>query len=266
MNRKRLALAQNFFKSPELVRSLVAASSIEQADTVVEIGPGAGMITQALADVAQRVVAVEKDPMLVKQLRRRFRHACHVEIMEGDFLDKCLPLADYKIFANIPFNITAKIMQKIIYAPHPPCEAYLVMQKEAAQKFVGSPHETQFSILTKPWFDLQVIHIFQREDFDPIPNVEAVFLQIKKRGPPLVTTQEAMLYQKFVQYGFGGWNKSLRFTYKRIFTYQQWKRLWFDLQFPAEATPTQLSFEQWLGLFKCFIARVPDAKQKLIFE
>ncbi|MCX6048558.1 MAG: 23S ribosomal RNA methyltransferase Erm [Chloroflexi bacterium] len=266
MSNKRLTLAQNFFKSPALVRNLVAASTIGQTDTVVEIGPGAGIITQALAGVAQRVVAIEKDPVLVRQLRGRFRHAGHVEIIEGDFLEKSPPLRNYKIFANIPFNLTAKIMQKIIDTPHPPAEAYLVMQKEAAQKFAGSPHETQFSILAKPWFDLQMIHNFQREDFDPIPNVEAVFLQIKKRGPPLVAAQDAPIYQKFVQYGFGGWRKSLRLTYKPFFTYHQWKRLWQDLQFPAEATPTQLSFEQWLGLFACFTEHVPDTKQKLIFK
>ena len=266
MPRQRLALAQNFFKSPALVHGLVALSSLGQTDTVVEIGPGAGMITQALAVVAQRVVAIEKDPALVRQLRKKFRHTCQVEIIEGDCLEKWLDLTDYKIFANIPFNLTARIMQKILYTPHPPCEAYLVVQKEAAQKFVGSPSETQFSILAKPWFDLQVIHAFQREDFDPIPNVEAVFLQIKKRGPPLVGAPDALSYQKFVEYGFGGWKKSLRLTYKAIFTYQQWKRLAADLHFAEEATPTQLTFEQWLGLFACFRQRVPPTKQATIFK
>ena len=137
---------------------------------------------------------------------------------------------------------------------------------EISQKFAGSPNETQFSTLVKPWFDLQIICAFQREDFDPIPNVEAVFLQIKKRGPPLIAAQDAILYQKFVQYGFGGWKKSLRLTYKPIFTYQQWKRLSAELRFAEEATPTQLTFEQWLGLFACFVQRVHYAKQVTIFE
>jgi 16S rRNA A1518/A1519 N6-dimethyltransferase RsmA/KsgA/DIM1 with predicted DNA glycosylase/AP lyase activity len=71
--RKRIALAQNFFCCAEQVRALVAASTLDSTDTIVEIGPGEGMLTQELAKVAHRVVAVEKDATLVASLRQRFR-------------------------------------------------------------------------------------------------------------------------------------------------------------------------------------------------
>ena len=82
----QICLAQNFLRSPKLVRRLVGMSTIGPSDTVCEIGPGNGIITAALANVARQVVAIEKDPELVRRLRERFRPIDNVEIVEKDFL------------------------------------------------------------------------------------------------------------------------------------------------------------------------------------
>jgi 16S rRNA A1518/A1519 N6-dimethyltransferase RsmA/KsgA/DIM1 with predicted DNA glycosylase/AP lyase activity len=118
--RKQISLAQNFFTSPKLVRRLVRMSQIGLSDTVYEIGPGNGIITAALASVARRVIAVEKDPELVRRLRERFRLAENVEIIEKDFLSLSIDpgfsaIGGYKIFANIPYNHTAQIVRKILH-------------------------------------------------------------------------------------------------------------------------------------------------------
>ena len=83
---KGISLAQNFLRSPKLVRRLVGMSTIGPSDTVYEIGPGNGIITAALARVARQVIAIEKDPELVRRLRERFRQLDNVEIVEKDFL------------------------------------------------------------------------------------------------------------------------------------------------------------------------------------
>jgi 23S rRNA (adenine-N6)-dimethyltransferase len=151
---KRMALGQHFFRCADLVRTLVAESGIQATDTVVEIGAGEGIITQALAESAGRVIAVEKDPALARQLRQRFQQASNVRIIAGDFLRQQLPASPYIIFANIPFNCTAQIMRRIVYGANPPQAAHLVMQREAACKFAGAPVETKFSTQIKPWFSV----------------------------------------------------------------------------------------------------------------
>jgi 16S rRNA A1518/A1519 N6-dimethyltransferase RsmA/KsgA/DIM1 with predicted DNA glycosylase/AP lyase activity len=138
------------------------------------------------------------------------------------------------------------------------------MQKEAAEKFSGSPSETQFSVLAKPLFDIQIIREFWRTDFEPVPNVDSVLLHIKKRPSALVSKEDAFLYHSFVRHGFGTWKNSLKLIFKPIFTYQQWKHLSKDLNFPLNAIPSELTFEQWLGLFECFKQRVPGNKQVYI--
>lgn len=258
---KQILLAQDFLRSSKLVRSLLDTSSIGSGDTVYEIGPGGGIITAELAQIACKVIAIEKDPMLAWQLRNRFQHINNVQIIVNDFLQYHIHDQEYKIFANIPYNMTACIVRKILYTSPVPSEAYLVMQKEAAEKFSGSPCETQFSILAKPWFDIQIIRELQRTDFEPVPNADSVLLRIKKRPSSLVRKEDAFLYRRFVCYGFGTWKNSLKLIFKPVFTYQQWKRLSKDLHFPLDVIPSKLTFEQWFGLFECFRQRVPSNKQ-----
>ena len=250
---KRTSLAQNFLRNPGLVRRLIKTSAIGPADTVYEIGPGRGIITAELARTAKKVIAVEKDAGLVRHLRQRFQSARNVEIIEKDFLQFSIFEPDYKIFANIPYNITASIVRKILYAPPAaPSEAYLILQKEAARKFSGSPHETLFSVLAKPFFEFWIIGELKRTDFEPVPNVDSVLLHIKRRARQLLQREDETLYRDFVSYGFQRWKRNLRLAFKHFFTYKQWKYLSRDLNFPLNVTPTGLSFEQWLGLYQGF--------------
>ncbi|HJP92090.1 MAG TPA: 23S ribosomal RNA methyltransferase Erm [Pyrinomonadaceae bacterium] len=261
--RKRISLAQNFLRSPKLVRRLVGMSTIGPSDTVYEIGPGNGIITATLARIAGQVIAIEKDPDLVHRLRERFRLLDNVEIVEEDFLNysfRTRPgqtrLSEYKIFANIPYNRTAQILRKIVCEQSKLSEGYLVLQKEAAKKFSGSPRETLFSILVKPFFEFQILAHLRRTDFWPMPDVDSVLLLIKRRTRPLIETQDVTLYREFVQYGFGRCKPNLKLAFKNVFAYKQWKRLARDLDFPLNAMPTELSFEQWLGLYHRFRHRL----------
>ena|ERR1700752_604039 len=261
---KQVFLAQNFLKNSKLVSSLLDTSSIASCDIVYEIGPGRGIITAELARSARKVIAIEMDPMLARQLGSRFQDVDNVEVIANDFLQYHIPHREYKIFANIPYNITADIVRKILYTPPVPSEAYLIMEKEAAQKFSGTPRETQFSILAKPLFEFQIIRELRKTDFVPVPHVDSVLLRIKKRPSLIVQTEDISLYHSFIRYGFGRWKHNLKLIFKPIFTYPQWKHLSKDLCFPLDATPSHLTFEQWLGLFECFKQRVPRNKQTCI--
>ena len=262
---KQISLAQNFLRSPKLVGRLVRMSKIGVSDTVYEIGPGNGIITAALANVAGHVIAIEKDPELVRHLRQRFCAVENVEIVEKDFLNYSFRLRpvvsvpsqrtrvfEHKVFANIPYNSTAQIVRKILNESPLLSEAHLIMQKEAAKKFSGSPRETLFSLLVKPFFDLQIRLQLKRTDFWPSPNVDSVMLSIKRRTNPLIEPRDAGRYREFVQYGFGRWKPNLKLAFENIFTYKQWKRLAHDLEFPLNATPTELNLQQWSGLYQGF--------------
>ncbi len=244
--------SQNFLKDPRLVTRLLGKCNLSRDDVVLEIGPGKGIITDQLSRVCQQVIAVEKDTRLAAMLRVKFAGTLNVTIHAGDFLEYRLPRKPYKVFANIPFNITAAILTKLTAAEYPPSEATLAMQKEAAEMYLGKPHESLRTVLLKPWFEVELVHRFQREDFTPVPQVEVVMLRLRKRGPPLVMPVDRQRFRDFVVYGFTAWRPTLGGTLKGIFPGQQLKRVCRNLGIDLEGGPASLPFEQWLNLFECF--------------
>ena len=249
---QRIFYAQNFLKDAPLVASLLARCGIDQNDIVYEIGPGKGIITEQLARRCKQVVAIEKDPRLSDLLRQQFVDRPSVTIHEGDFLDYHLPRKPYKVFANIPFNITTAIVTKLTSARYPPEDAYLVMQREAADRFLGRPRESLYSVLLKPWFEIQMVHRFRRSDFMPAPRVDVVMLRLRKRGPPLIRHADRQSFRDFVVYGFTTWQPTLGHIFKGIFTRNQLQRMRKELDIDLDATPTSLTFEEWLSVFECF--------------
>jgi len=255
-------LAQNFLAKSHLAVSLLSRSTINRNDTVYEIGPGKGRLTIVLAKKAKKVIAIEKDFDLCGRLLKRFENTDNIVIYNADFLKFKIKEFSYKIFANVPFNITSDVIRKIVYAANPPLEAYLILQKEAAEKFIGATKTTQFSVLVKPWFRLKIIRFFKRTDFSPVPNVDVVMLHIEKRTPSLISPTDISLYERFIKCGFGAWRKNLKLNYKNIFSHNQWKKLSRDLEFSIRAKPSELRFRQWLGLFAFFKKICVDSNKR----
>ena len=247
---QRIFYAQHFLKDPCLVASLLERSSIGTGDVVYEIGAGRGIITEQLALRSQRVVAIEKDSRLVEMLRQQFAGQPHVTIRAGDFLQYRLSHQPYKVFSNIPFNITAAIVSRLTSSENPPEDAYLVMQQEAAKMFLGKPHESLRSILLKPWFEIEIVHRFQRRDFCPAPRVDVVMLRLRKRGPPLVSSADKQWFRDMVVYSFTRWQPTQGSPLKSLLTRRQRTILRRDWGFDLNSIPTSISFEQWLKLFE----------------
>ena len=246
-------LSQNFLRSRQLVDHLLQSSDIGPEDIVYEIGPGRGIITERLARRCREVVAIEKDPSLVARLRTELADLPNVLVLEGDFLEHDLPRSRYKVFSNPPFSITAQIVQKLTGAPRPPEDTYLIVQQEAAWRYLGTPRETLSSVLLKADFVPSITYRFRREDFHPHPGVEVVMLRLLRREADPLPSGMRQVYRDFVTYGFTAWRPSLKETLRPLFARGGVDRLWKRLDLRPDATPTSLAFEQWLGLFYSYL-------------
>lgn len=264
MSHTPLRYSQNFLRDPRLVERLLARSSICRDDMVYEIGPGAGAITDGLARRAGQVVAIELDGALAERLRRRYAAQPHVAIHTGDFLASALPTQPYKVFANIPFAYTHEIVTKLTEATCPPQDAYLIMQREAAEKFCGAQREYLYAALLKPWFTVEVVYSFRRSDFTPAPNVEVVMLRLQKRGPPLITPSERQMYRDFVVYGFVTRQPTLDAILRGVLTYRQRQHALQQLDIAPDSTPSAIACPQWIELFHSFMrVASPQARQTI---
>ncbi|NLM98185.1 MAG: 23S ribosomal RNA methyltransferase Erm [Halanaerobiaceae bacterium] len=205
--------------------------------------------------------------IFIKNFLTMFADRDNVEIINQDFLKYRLSEDKrYKVFASIPFNITAEISNKLTDIEKAPQDAYLVVQKEAAWKYAGYPYyrESLRSLFLKPYFELKIIYSLKRTDFRPVPDVDAVMLHIRKRRKLLLKEEEGRLYQDFVSYIFTQNNKGLRDKSKKIFSYRQIKRLAGDNGFKMDVNPMELRFEQWYRLYRFFSGHVDQEKQLLV--
>ena len=257
-------LSQNFIKSPQLVRELLGACSINPIDTVVEIGPGKGIITQELINTTAQVIAIEKDRNLIPFLRDKFLKAPNFKLINQDFLLWNFPNIPFKIFSNIPFSITAPILTKILKSKFKPTEIYFIMQLEAAQKYSLSDNfNNQDAILIAPYYSVQILGDIDRTAFTPKPQVNIVFTQFTLKSDSKIDPKNYQQFRDFVIFGFNQWKPNIFEIYKKIFSYDQFKKINHQLKVNS-LKPTQLNLSQWIGLFEIYSKFVPDPKKRFV--
>lgn len=244
--------SQHFLRNEALAERLAKTLPLSRRALVIEPGAGRGIITSALAARGFRVIAVEKDVRLFRALRSRFIGRTNVECHHADFLEFPLPREPYAVVSNVPFSITALLMRRLLAASPPPDAALLILQREAAAKFSGAPLESLFSLLHKPLFAMSVVHCFARDDFSPPPPVDTVLLQIARRDAPLIAHASYDAYRTFI---IGCWRSGapdVRHALRPYVTSRQLLRLARDLGFSPWQRPSELTFQQWAGLFRFY--------------
>lgn len=249
---------QNFLRDPLLAERLVRRAGIGPTDVVYDLGAGTGVLTAPLARYAARVVAVEKDPLLAERLRARFEGQANVAIREADIRTYRLPRVEHVVFANPPFDITAEIIRRLTGAAVPPRDACLLLQREAADRFVGSPRQTLAALQLAPWFSIDLLHRFKRTDFAPAPAVDVVFVRIHKRGPPLVPAGDARLYRDLVATVFTAWRPSVGRSISDAIGTRPAARLLASAGVDPTARPSAIPLGGWLALLEQF-NRLPES-------
>ena len=159
------------------------------------------------------------------------------------------------MLGSLPYARTTDIVRRLVEAPNPPEDAWIIVQREAGIRFAGSPYaaETLWSLRLKPWWHVEILERLRNTDFDPPPSVESVLLWLNRRARPLVSSREAPLYRDFIEHGLkdGG---AINLATRRWLTRTQLKQLSRALHFQPHDVPSRLRFEQWLGLVR-FVAR-----------
>ena len=179
-------MANIFLRSPRVAAILLGHSTIRRRDTVYDLGAGSGVITSALARRCQQVVAVENEPRALDALRRHTAAVPHVRIIAVDIRQLTLPAEPYKVFANIPFALSADIVRMLTTASTPPQAIYLIVQRQFASKLVPSDRHFTAALGAQlaPWWQARIRYRLRRTDFTPPPAVDTVLLELLPRTEP----------------------------------------------------------------------------------
>lgn len=260
-----LTVTQNFLNNPKLVKNLIQKSEIGPEDIVYDLGAGDGVISQILCEIAKEVIAVEFDKNLFTTLTTKFSGNSKIKVLYSDILKLSFPNQKYKIFSNIPFNISSALISRIYLRTFiPPVDAFYVVQKEAAERFMGKGEGYLFSLLIRPFYTMEVIYQFSKTDFTPVPSVYPVLLRIKQKSNPLVDYSNSNLYRDFICFVLLQQKPNIRLRLKKIFSNLQIDRILSDLNVSKEATVKDISFDKWIDIFNRFCKFVPVEKQKLV--
>ena len=242
---------QHFLRSRRIADELVDLAGIGATDDLVEIGAGAGRLTEALARRCRRVTAVELDPELVERLRRRFARDPSVAIVAGDILTVPLPLTTHRVFGNVPFALTTAILRRLLDAPAGPMvRADLLVQSEAARKRASTGPSNLLSLGWLPWWDFGVARRVPRGAFDPPPHVDAAMLTVERRPVPLLRAAERSPYVATLRTAFRAASQPVGRTLRSDIPPRSWKRLARERGVRVEARPSELDVFDWVDVFR----------------
>ena len=253
----RKSLGQHFLADRTVLGKIADAAEIAPNDTVVEIGPGRGALTDLLVERAGKLVAIEYDRALAAKLRERYADRTNVEIIQADVLT--VPLGEvtagrpFKLIGNVPYYITTPILFHALQQPRPELAVYLV-QREVADRLTASPGSGDFGALTVnvgAVADAAMLFTVPAGAFRPPPKVESAVVRITPKDTPLVTPDEEEPFRTFVQSVFSMRRKQLQRILRSVWnldsatTDQRLESVGID----PTARPETITVEQFARLF-----------------
>ena len=218
--RAKKSLGQNFLVDRRVRAKIVDAAGISPADTILEVGPGRGFLTKALAERAGRVVAVELDDVLIPSLREKFADCENVEIVEGDARTveiECLVGAGtaYKVVANLPYYAATPIVRRFLEAAHKPTTLVVMVQKEVGLEMTASPGKMGIlSVATQVYGSPRIATSVPPKAFRPSPNVTSAVVRIATYPTPAVKFDSPEKFFTLVRAGFSAPRKQIHNSLK----------------------------------------------------
>ncbi|OYV67147.1 MAG: ribosomal RNA small subunit methyltransferase A [Deltaproteobacteria bacterium 21-66-5] len=211
----RKSLGQHFLHDARALDRIVAALELTGAETVLEIGPGRGALTDRLVPGARRLVLIEYDRALAALLRQRYAAVPSVEVVEADVLATdfgALAGGPYVLVGNVPYYITTPILFQALERPRPDRAVYLV-QREVAERIAAPPGSRIYGALSVNIQAVATPEIVARVPagaFRPPPKVDSAIIRIVPRPDPVVGPADEARFRSLVQQLFGMRRKQLR--------------------------------------------------------
>lgn len=251
-------LGQNFLIDKRVIQKMMTAADLTSNDTVLEIGPGIGALTEDLAQRAGKVIAVEKDKRMVEILKETLKDYNNTKVVQDDVLkieNRKLEIGNpFKVVASLPFYLTAPVIRKFLEESPAPELMVLVIQKEVAQRICQKPPKMSlFAVSVQLYSKPEIISYISKKSFWPQPKVDAAILKIT---PESVPTPDVGKFFRIVKAGFSQPRKQLINNLSQGLKIDKKKlKIWLK---KSEIQPVQraetLTIKNWLRLTKTFLS------------
>ena len=251
----RKRLGQHFLSNPRILARIADALELAPGETVVEVGPGRGALTEQLRSRAGRVIAIELDRVLAERLRQRYAGDPQVHIVEGDVLD--VPLGSlaggpYALVGNVPYYITTPIVFHALESPRP-SRAVLLVQREVAERMTAAPGTRAYGALTvnlRALARVELLFGVPAGAFHPPPRVESAVVRITPLATPAIAADDEGAFRALVQASFGMRRKQMRRVLRSVAALDAdaATRVLAEVGIAPEARPETLDVETFVRL------------------
>ncbi|NGZ02011.1 MAG: 16S rRNA (adenine(1518)-N(6)/adenine(1519)-N(6))-dimethyltransferase [Nitrospira sp. WS238] len=207
-------LGQNFLIDPNIVRKIIALADLSRNDDVLEIGPGRGILTEALCRSAGHITAIEIDPRLHAYLAERQPQFPNLTLALGDAMTypiEQLPLGTI-VVANLPYYLSTPILFRLLEQSHRFTRLALMLQKEVADRLVAKPGSSDYgilSVMTQYSADVTKAFKVSAQCFRPRPDVESAVVLLRSKSEREQTGEDRDLFSAFVRAAFAHRRKTL---------------------------------------------------------
>lgn len=250
-------LSQNFLIDGNIIRKIVAFADLKPEETVLEIGPGPGALTDALLAQGASVIAVEKDPLFAEALKKR---EGNLKVVCGDFLEtdlaELMPNKS-KVIANLPYHLTTPILTRLLPQNTLLSSLIVMVQLEVAERLTASPGGKEYGSLTL-FSDLYSTSKFgfkvSRNCFYPKPNVDSAVIRFDLKIPPKEVDEESFF--QTTRTAFGQRRKMITSTLSKLYPKEKIVEGLKVIGFSEKARPEELSSEAFINLYR-FLKSIP---------
>jgi len=257
-------LGQNFLIDKRVIKKIIKEAQLQAKDIVLEIGPGIGTLTQEIAEKTKLVIAIEKDPKMVRILEEilKMEKYRNVKIIQDDILkinlkSYNLNLKSYRVVANLPFYLTAPLIRKFLETEFPPELMVLVVQKEVAQRICARPPKMNLLAVSVQFYaKAEIISYISKKSFWPQPKVDSAIIKIipTKRGKVIRGSGKVDLFFRIVKAGFSQPRKQLanNLSKKLELNKEEIKSWLLKNNIQPNRRAETLTIKDWLNLTKSF--------------
>jgi len=261
--RARKSMGQHFLIDRGIHKAIAAAAKLTPDDTVIEVGPGTGLLTSELRASAGEVIAVELDRNMVALLRETFADAANVHVVEGDILtlppDHLLAAhsnrhaTSYKVVANLPYNITSPVLRHFLHSAIRPSVMVVMVQQEVGRSIAAAPGDMRLlSVSVQAFARPSVVRKVSAHSFLPPPKVDSLVLRLDVLESPPVSTGEVAGFLDFVGAGFHSPRKQLRnsFGHGLCAPREEVDELLARGSIEPTRRPETLTIDEWVRLWR----------------
>jgi len=253
--RPKKSLGQNFLVDGNVLRNIADALALGPGDTVLEIGPGTGLLTELLQPRVGQLLAVEIDRQLAAMLRVKFFSAANFRLVEGDIL-KMTPMAlaeerPLRVVGNIPYYITSQIIFHFFDHRRNLIDMALLMQREVAERIVarvGDPDYGILSVFSRTFADAEILLQVPRTVFKPRPKIDSALVRWRFTDRHTRGLNDEALFRRLVRTAFGQRRKMLRKSLRDRFDLE--RLALFDLT----RRPEELEVGDWIAMANALAA------------